>query len=122
LSPPTTSASATVRSARFRFRIPDTHTGSYFKITYDIAEFPDDEEVDPFFVSQDNVVEWAGPGTGDIDDPSWLTDWVVIDPPYDPGERRVVNIRYTCYSGTKYGSKPQVMGEAFSPPEPDPEP
>jgi hypothetical protein len=101
------------RIIRFRFRIPTSHTGSKFYITYDIAEFPEDG--DPSFVSEDNVVEWTGPGTGSSSDPSWLTPWVEIDPPEVPGERRVVNIRYTCYSGTKYGSKPQVIGEAFTP-------
>jgi hypothetical protein len=96
---------------RFRFRIPDTHTGSYFKITYDIAEFPDDGA--PSLVSEDNVIEWTGPGTGASSDPSWLTDWVVIEPPDVSGERRIVNVRYTCYSGAKYGAKPQLVGEAF---------
>jgi hypothetical protein len=42
-----------------------------------------------------------------------LTDWVVIDPPETSGERRIVNVRYTCYSGAKYGVKPQIMGEAY---------
>lgn len=87
-----------------------------FDITYDVAEFP--TVGDPSFVSQDNVVEWTGPGTGSSSDPSWLTPWVEIDPPEVPGERRVVNIRYTCYTGTKYGSKPQVMGEALELPPP----
>jgi hypothetical protein len=102
---------------RVRIRIPTTHTGSYFKITYDIAEFPGDGE--PSFFSQDNVIEWTGPGTGDQDDPSWIAgDWIEIDPPEVPGERRIVNIRYTCYAGTKFGSKPQVMGEALEIPPP----
>lgn len=96
---------------RVRFRIPITHTGSKFFFTYDIAEFP--TAGDPSFVSQDNVAEWTGPGTGSSSDPSWLTDWVVIDPPEVSGERRVVNVRYTCYSGAKYGAKPQLVGEAF---------
>lgn len=102
---------ASKRRIRFRFRIPTSHGGSKFYITYDIAEFPEDG--DPSLVSQDNVVEWTGPGTGSSSDPSWLTPWVEIDPPTDPGERRIVNIRFTCYSGTRYGSKPQVMGEAL---------
>jgi hypothetical protein len=102
---------AEVQRVRFRFRIPDTHTGSYFKITYDIAEFPDDGA--PSLVSEDNVIEWTGPGTGASSDPSWLTDWVVIEPPETSGERRIVNVRYTCYSGAKYGVKPQIMGEAY---------
>ena len=117
LESPTVSASVT--AFRFRFRIPYTHTGSKFTITYDVAEFPQDEDVDPFFVSEDNVVEWTGPG--DQEDPegnSWLTPWVEIDPPEESGERRIVNIRYTCYTGAKFGVKPQVMGEAFEPPAP----
>ena len=105
---------------RYRFRIPSAHTGSKFTITYDVAEFPEDEDVDPFFVSEDNVVEWTG--AGDQNDPegdSWLAgDWIEIDPPEVSGERRIVNIRYTCYSGAKFGVKPQVMGEAFEPPAP----
>ena len=105
------------RKIRFRFRIPHTHLGSKFTITYDIAEFPEDG--DPFFVSQDNVVEWTGPGTGDQDDPSWLAgDWVELDPPDVPGERRIVNKRFTCYTGTLYGVKPQVFGEALEIPPP----
>jgi hypothetical protein len=104
---------------RFRFRIPNTHLGSKFTITYDVAEFPEDEEVDPSFVSQDNVVEWTGPGNQeDPDGDSWLTPWVELNPPEISGERRIVNIRYTCYSGDKFGVKPQVMGEAFEPPAP----
>ena len=101
---------------RFRFRIPIAHTGSKFFITYDIGEFP--TEGDPSFVSQDNVIEWTGPGTGTQSDPSWFTDWVIVPPPEVAGERRVVNIRYTCYSGTKYGAKPQVMGEVLEIPPP----
>lgn len=109
-------AVAALRKKRIRFRIPIAHTGSKFYITYDIAEFPTDG--DPSFVSQDNTLEWTGPGTGDQSDPSWLTDWVVVPPPEVAGERRVVNIRYTCYSGTKYGAKPQVMGEVLEIPPP----
>ena len=110
---------AGLRKIRFRFRIPNTHLGSKFTITYDVAEFPYDVEVDPSFVSEDNVVVWTGPG--DQEDPegdSWLTPWVEIAPPEITAECRIVNIRYTCYSGTKYGVRPQVMGEAFEPPAP----
>lgn len=136
---------ATMTFSRFRFLIDAVHKGSYFKITYDIAEFPAgwDNEIDdpdyvppdvepeggfppvpqipdpdapsPSFVSEDNVVEWSGPGTGSRLDPSWFTPWVEIKPPDVPGQRRVVNIRYTCYRGTKYGVKPQTIGEAFVP-------
>jgi len=107
-----------LRKIRFRFRIPNTHLGSKFTITYDVAQFPYDAEVDPSFISQDNVIVWTGPGTGLSTDPSWLTPFVEIDPPEITAECRIVNIRYTCYTGTKYGVKPQVMGEAFEPPAP----
>jgi hypothetical protein len=109
---------AALRKIRFRFRIPNTHLGSKFTITYDVAQFPYDAEVDPSFISQDNVIVWTGPGTGLSTDPSWLTPFVEIDPPEITAECRIVNIRYTCYTGTKYGVKPQVMGEAFEPPAP----
>lgn len=105
--------------AEARFRIPSTHLGSYFKITYDIAEFPSDGITPASFVSEDNVIEWFGPGdVGSPSGESWLTPWFAIDPPDQDGERRVVNIRYTCYHGTKYGVKTQVTGESFTPPAP----
>lgn len=111
-----------LRPARFRFRIPTDHTGSFFKITYDVADFPSNTPYnngDPDeFVSQDNVVEWTGPG--DQEDPfgeTWLTPWVELDSPPIPGERRVVNIRFICYN-SRYGTKPQITGEGFTPPAP----
>lgn len=100
---------------RFYFRIHPDHKGSKFFITYDVAEYPD--VGDPFFLSQDNVIEWTGPGTGDQFDPSWSTPEIVLDPPTIPGSRTLVNIRYTCYSG-RYGVKPQVMGIALEIPPP----
>jgi hypothetical protein len=104
---------------RFRFQIPITHLGTYFKITYDIAEFPTDPLTPDSFVSEDNVIEWTGPGDPeDAEAASWLTDWIELAPPDEPGERRVVNIRYTCYQGTKYGVKPQTTGESFTPSTP----
>lgn len=156
--------SSNMTKVRSRFRIPESHLGSYFKITYDIVEIPDgwdamidDPEYvvpdpptgDPVpqvpkpgrpersFVSQDNVVTWTGPGTPvpdpiieddeqspdfgevtnqvaiDAAEATWLTPWFEIPPPTVEGERRVVNIRFTCYHGTKYGVKPQVTGEAL---------
>jgi hypothetical protein len=100
-----------IKFNRFRWRIGDDHAGTYFKITYDIAEFP--LVGAPGFVSQDNVTEWTGPGSGAQSDPSWLTPWVEIPPPTAPGERRVVNVRYSFVHGSIYGVKPQVWGEAL---------
>lgn len=101
---------------RFRWKIPFTHSGTYYKITWDVAEFP--IEGDPFYVSEDNVFEWTGPGTGSQSNPSWYSPWQYIEPPSAAGQRRFVNIRYTCYHGTKYGVKPQTAGESFTPPAP----
>jgi hypothetical protein len=152
-----------VTPVRFRFRIPTSHTGSVFTITYDVLEEPDgwDATIDDAsyvppvpndppepipqipdpaaparsWVSRDNAVSWTGPGTPvpapiivggvvtnqaaiDAAEATWLTPWVEIAPPTVEGERRVVNTRYTCYSGTKYGVKPQTMGEGVELPEP----
>lgn len=126
--------SATIRRSRFRFRIPATHAGTAFTITYDVLEEPDGWDVMPAgparsWVSQDNVVEWIGPGTpvpipaldeeGNITNQAAidealairLTPWVELAAPEVPGQRRIVNIRFTCYSGTKYGRKVQTLGE-----------
>ena len=101
---------------RYRWQIPNTHLGSYYKITYDIVEFP--TVGDPFYVSEDLVYEWAGAGSGSQDNPSWLSPMEYIEPSTNGGERRIVNIRYTCYRETKYGVKPQITGESFTPAAP----
>lgn len=128
---------------RYRWVIPDTFEGSYFKVTWDILEEPDgwdatidDPDYEPpvpndppepipqvpdpdapdrSFVSQDNTWEWAGPGTSDPD--SWKSSWYEIDPPTVPGTRRVVNTRFECYR-SPYGNKPQVTGEGVTLPDP----
>jgi len=101
-------------SSRYRFRVPSSHLGSYFKITWDLLSEPDDG--DPTLESEDMTVEWVGPGNPeDPDDDSWLTDWNEIPMLTDPGEKRVVNIRYQSYKSSKFGNKPQVTGEAFDP-------
>lgn len=152
-----------LRAIRFRFRVPSEHEGNKFTFIYDIAEFlvhtiddpdyeppnplpdpappipqiPDPNPPPPTFVSQDNIIEWTGPGTQipdenivdgevvnqeaiDAAEDTWYTSYVEVDPPTVPGEHRVVNIRFTCYTGTKYGVKPQVMGEALELEEPEP--
>lgn len=96
--------------AKLRFRISNLHKGSKFYITYDIAEFPSDPNEENFIVSQDHTVEWTGPGTGDYDNESWLTPQIEIGQPSTEGYRSIANIRYSSYSGEKYGTKPQVGG------------
>jgi hypothetical protein len=104
--------SATLTLRRFRFIVPITHLGTYYKIIYDIAEFP--TSGDPSFISQDAVVEWTGPGTGVWNDPSWLTPWVEIEPSNSViGERRVVNVRYQCLHNSVFPFPPGATGETL---------
>lgn len=138
-------ASASATGIRYRWQVPKTFTGKYFKITWDILEEPDgwdatidDPDYEPpvpndppepvpqipdpeapkrTFVSQDNVWEWTGPGDPD-EDSTWLSDWYAIDHPAVAGRRRIVNIRYECYR-SPYGNKPEVTGEGVTLPEPE---
>lgn len=100
------SASRTVSRAikkRYRWLVPVTHLGSYYKITWDVLYEPtgwDDESVAEAdrpirFSRKDNTVEWEGPGTGPQTDPSWQAgDWYELEAPEEIGERRIINIRY----------------------------
>lgn len=111
-----------ITKTRYRWVVPDTWTGSYFKVTWDILEEPvgwDDETptVDRSFFLTDQTWEWTGPGDPEDAD-SWKSGWYEIAPPEDPGERRVVNIRFECYRCPLFGNKPQVTGEAVELPDP----
>lgn len=113
----------TATKSRFRWVIPDTWAGSYFKITWDEVFFPvgydplDPESPQPYGSKINETWEWPGPGVpGDED--TWKSGWYVIDPPNSPGQIRIVNIRYECYRSTKFGTKPQVTGEAVELPAP----
>ena len=98
------------KQSRFKWVIPDTWEGSYFKITWDIVNFPEDG--DPSAVSTDNTWEWEGPGDPENED-SWKSGSYDIPVPSVEGESRVVNVRFECYKSTKFGVKPQVTGEAY---------
>ncbi len=106
-----------VQFVRYRWKIPSHFTGTYFKITWDEVFFPPDYDPQspdgpqPSPISRDLTATWEGPG--DPDDPqSWVAaDWRAMNPPDQPGETRVVNIRFECYN-SPYGNKPQVTGEA----------
>lgn len=105
---------ADVIDVRFRFQIPDSWEGGYFKIIYDLVEEPDgwdssDPDAPTRTFIEDLEVIWTGPGSGGPTDPSWYTDWVALRPPSRPGRRRVVNIRYECYV-SPFGNKPESVG------------
>jgi hypothetical protein len=101
---------------RFRWLIPDTWEGSYFKITWDEVTFPADEST-PTVVNADKTWTWEGPGDPEDAD-SWKSGWYALAPPSEPGEVRVVNVRFECYTSAKFGTRPQTTGEAYEDPEP----
>lgn len=109
---------------RFKWKIPDTFCGRYFKVTYDLVFYPEGT-ADAEVIAQDEVDEWEGPG--DPEDPeTWMfpSDYVTLAVPKDAygvernGVMRVRNIRFECYHGARFGVRPQTMGEAYEPPAP----
>jgi hypothetical protein len=102
----------TATKARFRWVIPDTWTGSYFKITWDVVFFPDDESTPTVVALDETWDDWTGPGDPEDAD-AWKSGWYEIDPPEETGETRIVNVRYECYRSTRLGIKPQITGEAY---------
>jgi hypothetical protein len=95
-----------LEKVRYRWQVPSTHLGDYYKITWDVLYEPDgwDDEGIPEaerpirFSRKDLTVEWEGPGSGPQDDPSWLAgDWQALEVPEEPGTRRVINVRYTQF-------------------------
>lgn len=102
---------------RFRWVIPDTFAGSYFKRTWDIVEEPDGWNAEPptaartFFARNQSWV-WDGPGDPAAPE-TWKSAWYALDPPTSRGTRRVVNIRDECYRGP-FGTRPQVTGEIIT--------
>lgn len=133
--PPSASATTTLTKSRYRWKIPASWTGTYFKITWDIVFFPDgwDATIDdpdyvppdplpdppppipqipdpdatpPSFISEDLTYEWTG---GDR-----TSGWYEIDVPTEEGESKVMNVRFLCYR-SPYGSKPQTTGDAWTP-------
>lgn len=107
------------RFARFRWIVPDTFEGAFFKLTWDVLEEPDGwDDTNPTvfrsFYQQDQTWQWSGPGDS-ADPDSWKSPWQEIPPPDVGGSRRVVNIRYQCFEATKLGTiPPNVMGEAIA--------
>lgn len=111
---------ATFTLSRFRWQIHIDWIGSYFKITWDILDEPDGWDdpspvVSRSFFLTDQTWKWTGPGNPeDAEDDSWFSPWYEIPLPEVAGNRRIVNIRFECYTSARLGNKPQVMGEAIS--------
>lgn len=88
---------------RYRFRVPDSHLGTYYKVTWDVLYEPigwdntsiplEDRPVR--YSRKDFLLEWEGPGTGAQSDPSWLAGgWYDLPVPEERGEMRIINIRF----------------------------
>lgn len=104
------------RKSRFRWKIPDSHLGTYFKITWDILNEPtgwNTTSPTRSFFAEDETYEWTGAAGGGTDRHS---SWYEIPVPDFIGQRRVVNVRYECYQ-SKFGTKPQINGEAIALPD-----
>lgn len=104
-----------ITHGRFRFQIPDTHTGNIYQFTYDLLFTPTTGS--PSLLEEDETLEWnavgSPPDPADPDDDYWFTDYVEIPIPETPGTVSVVNIRYACYPNSPYGFKPQTMGTSY---------
>lgn len=100
---------------RHRWATPDSHSGNFYKIAWDVLEQPTgwDAETPTVFRSfhlKDQIWEWTGPG--DPEDPSSRqSPRFHIAPPAVPGNRRVVNVRVWAYSGGPFGNLPTPFGE-----------
>ncbi len=71
----------------------------------------------PSAVNRDLTATWTGPGNPQVATSWEASSWRALNPPDQPGEIRLVNIRFECYR-TPYGNKPQVTGEAVDLPDP----
>lgn len=104
---------------RFRWKVPDAHTGTYFKITWDVLNEPTGWDSTPptatrTYFAEDQTFVWNGTAGGGTDR---YSEWYRITVPNFVGTRRIVNVRYECYGTTNYGNKPQVTGEAVTLPD-----
>lgn len=140
---------ATATVAKVQFQVPTSHTGSYFKVTFDVIQKPNgwddtinDPEVEPpdplppgwehpqipdpeapsrSIVAADITRTWTGPGTGPQSDDSWnIGEPYTIPIPTVAGTCVIGNIRFECYRSTRTGTRPQVTGESYEPPPPPP--
>lgn len=105
--------------SRFKLAPPLDFEGNYYKVTYDTVFIPIDSSVDPSFVEQDLVSELVRGEGQTWQDAIDASPWLWAAAPSTPGSIRIRNVRYSCWQTSRYGdAKPQVTGEAFSPPAP----
>jgi len=92
---------------RYRWKIPDNHTGSYFKITWEIFTLKQGDSEAALFDTK--TYSWSGAAGEGIDR---YSDWYEIPIPHEDlsksASRYITNVRYECYK-SKYGYKPQIL-------------
>lgn len=101
-----------LRTARFRWDITN-HIGAWFKVTWDVAFYPEDGgAAQPFLLDQ--TWEWTGPSGGPPagSEDNWKSPFFVVYAPPEKGEYKIVNIRYSGYRSTKFGTPVKVTGNA----------
>jgi hypothetical protein len=104
----------TVYFIRWKFVVPDTHLGTYYRIEWDILDEPPD--ADPFLSEVGSSWTWTGPGTPEDED-SRKSPWQTMAIP-EPTlgktyTRRVVNIRIWSYEGGPFGVLPSFIEPKF---------
>lgn len=95
-----------INYGRFKWKVPHTHTGTYYKIEWDL-EFTPAGGGDPELTTGGSW-EWTGPGDPG-DDSTWLSPWQYIDPPALPGQIRIRNIKAYNLSASPYGIRPSIQ-------------
>lgn len=87
-------------SSQSRWSLDPSFDGVYFKIEWDVWEWPDGDSVG-FLVSSDSW-EWTGG--------SMTSGWTEVLPPSSAGYRKIVNVKYWCYPDSPYGFAKQELG------------
>lgn len=109
-------ASVAMTEVRFRWGVPEAHTGTWYKVAWDIIEEPEGWEESETeirsYVSRNNVWEWTRP-EGTLSPEDLLSDWYSILPPSTPGSRRVINGRVWHFR-SPYGSLPTPFGDQIN--------
>lgn len=115
---------------RFQVVVPNAHEGSYLKISWDYLDEPEGWDAtipDPDYAGTGDPPQipkpdrpvralktggtwtWSGPGNQSYPEgESWKSPWFEIPVPEFKGRRRIVNVRYSGYRETPYGTKPQA--------------
>lgn len=104
----------TMEFRRFRFIIPGSHAGTYYRVAWDYVDYPQfpDPITDPELSSTGLEWVWTGPGEPGESD-TWVSPWFEIPIPTTSMIRRLVNARYQSYEASPFGVLPSFIGPRF---------